>query len=164
VAQVPYVQSADDARAIDPESWERAGEMLLQDRIQRYKTGAVNYIKVVAPEGEPYVLPGKACYDAMMSFGRTAPNWRNQVTLESLEKIREFAPISMVHLMSPAALLLMPAENDELIPLGYVEAAYARTREPKSISVLPITHFEIYREPWLSKAADEAIDWYKQYL
>jgi len=29
---------------------------------------------------------------------------------------------------------------------------------------LPIGHFEIYREPWLSKSADAAINWFKQHL
>ena len=62
------------------------------------------------------------------------------------------------------ALLLIPAENDGLIPLQEVKATYERAREPKGITILPITHYQIYHEPWLSKAAGEAISWYNKYL
>jgi fermentation-respiration switch protein FrsA (DUF1100 family) len=86
------------------------------------------------------------------------------VTIESLEKVREFDPVSMVRLMTPTALLLIPAENDSLIPLDAIKATYKEAREPKAISILPIRHFEIYREPWLSKAADAAINWFEKHL
>ena len=42
--------------------------------------------------------------------------------------------------------------------------AYDRALEPKSLSVLPITHFEPYQDPWLSKAAGLAIEWFQDYL
>ncbi len=78
--------------------------------------------------------------------------------------MREFDPVSLVHLMTPTALLLIPGEKDNLVPISVVEATYERACEPKAISILPITHFEIYRDPWLSKAADLAIDWFKKNL
>ncbi len=132
------------------------GKILLQDRIKRYKTVVVNYMKVVAPEGEPCVLPGREAYERYMSNRQT--NWRNQVTLESLEKMREFDPVSMIHMMSPTALLFIAAEKDSFFPLDLVKAIYEKAREPKAIAVLPIKHFEAYSEPWLSKAANMAID------
>jgi fermentation-respiration switch protein FrsA (DUF1100 family) len=162
VAQVPSAVNPESRRAVNPKNWDSVGDLLLRDRIQRYQTGVVSYMKVVAPEGEPCVLPGKVCYDAMMSL--SSPSWRNEVTLESIEKMREFDPVSLVHLMAPTALLLIPAENDGLIPLEVVKDAYARASEPKFISILPITHFEIYRDPWLSRAVAEAINWYNKYL
>jgi len=140
------------------------GEFLLRDRIERYRTGAVNYMKVVAPEGEPCVLPGQEIYEEFMALVPPESTWRNQITLESLEKIREFDPVSLIHLMAPTALLLIPAEKDALLPIDAVKAAYQKAQEPKDIIVLSIKHFDIYREPWLSKAADAAIDWFKKYL
>ena len=62
-------------------------------------------MKVVAPEGEPCVFPDKDAYEWYMEFREFAPNWQNEVTLESLEKLREFDPVSLIHLMAPAALL-----------------------------------------------------------
>ncbi len=164
VAEVPFTLNPESGRAMDPEKWDSVGEFLLRDRIERYKTGVVNYMKIVAPEGEPCVLPGKLAYEGFMALKEIGPNWRNQVTLESLEKMREFDPISLIHLMAPTAVLLIPAENDGLIPLDAVKATYEKAREPKAISVLPISHFEIYREPWLSKAAGLATNWFEKYL
>ena len=164
VAQVASTISPENRRAMNPERWDSVGEFLLRDRIERYRTGAVNYMKVVAPEGEPCVLPGQETYEEFMALVPPESSWRNQITLESLEKIREFDPVSLIHLMAPTALLLIPAEKDALLPIDAVKAAYQKAQEPKDIIVLPIKHFDIYREPWLSKAADAAIDWFKKYL
>ena len=139
-------------------------KFLLQDRIERYKTGAVSYLKVVASEGEPCVLPGKETYEAYMASAETSPNWRNQVSVESLEQTQQFDPVSFVHWIAPTALLLIAAEKDNLTPVEAIREAYERAREPKALSVLPIRHFEIYDEPWLSKAASVAIDWFEKYL
>jgi fermentation-respiration switch protein FrsA (DUF1100 family) len=164
VAQVPSTLNPESRRAINPEKWDSAGDFLLQDRIERYKTGKVNYMKVVAPEGEPCVLPGKEAFEGYMAIKELGPNWRNQVTLESLEKIREFDPVGLIHLMEPTALLLIPAEKDGLIPVHLVKETYEKAREPKAILNLPISHFEIYYEPWLPKAANAAVEWFQKHI
>ena len=162
--QVPSTQNPESRRALDLERWDRVGELLIQDRMKRYKTGAVTYMKVVSPEGGSCVLPGQESYDEYMALTETAPNWRNEVTLESLEKMREFDPVSLIHLMAPTALLLIPGEKDSLIPIEAVKATHERAREPKAISLLPMTHYEAYREPWSTKAAKLAIDWFQKHL
>jgi len=82
------------------------------------------------------------------------------------EKMREFDPVSSIESMSPTALLLIPAEKESLIPsyMDAVKATYERAQPPKNMIVPPIRHFEMYREPWLSKSADVAINWFKQHL
>jgi len=162
VSEVPSAPSPEQRRARNPQGWDEMNEILIRDRIARYKTGVVNYMKVVAPEGEPCVLPGREAYEEFMAIKK--PNWRNQVSLESLEKIREFDPASMIHMMSPRALLLIVAEKDSFCPLDVVKAIYEKTLEPKAMSVLPVRHFETYCEPWLSKSANLAISWYKKHL
>jgi fermentation-respiration switch protein FrsA (DUF1100 family) len=164
VAQVPLAMNPESRRALDHEAWDRAGELLIQDRMERYRSGTVKYMKVVSPEGGSCALPGQEPYDEFMMLAKTAPSWRNEVSLESLEKMREFDPVSLIHMMAPTALLLIPGERDSLIPLEAVRATYERAREPKAISVLPVRHFEVYREPWLSKAADLAVDWFQKHL
>jgi dienelactone hydrolase len=164
VAQVPGAWTPEFRRAMDPERWERMTVFLQRDRIERYKTGAVNYFKVVAPGAEPCVLPGREYYEGYMTLTKNSPNWRNQVSVESLEKTREFDPVSMVQLMAPTALLLIAAEQDSHIPVEAVKAIYERAREPKALSVLPIAHFAIFTEPWLSTCARTAIDWFEKYL
>ena len=164
VAQVPSALNPESRRAKDPETWNHVGELLIKDRIERYKTGAVSYIKLVDLEGEPCVFPDKDAYDWYMEYCQFTPSWQNEVTLESLEKLREFDPVSLIHLMAPTALLLIPGKNDKLIPIKAVKEVYEKAREPKALSVLPISHFVIYQDPWLSKAADLAIDWFRKHL
>ena len=164
VAQVPSLIDPESRRMMDPVRWDSIGDFLLQDRIARYSSGAVNYMKVVAPEGEPCVLPGRENYDAFLEMAKIAPNWRNEVTLESLEKIREFNPVSSIHWIAPRPLLVIAAENDNLLPLEVVKSSFDNAGEPKKLIVLPILHFDIYADPWLSKAASAAIDWLNQYL
>jgi uncharacterized protein len=164
VAQVPSALNPESRREKDPETWDRVGDFLNQERIERYKTGNIKYMNVVAPEGEPCVFPDPDAYEWYMEYQEFAPNWQNNVTLESLEKLREFDPVSLIHLMSPTALMLIAGENDNLIPIQAVRDTFERAREPKSLSVLPITHFVPYKDPWLSKSANLAIDWYRKHL
>ena len=164
VAQVPSIIGPDTRRKMNPAKWENVGDILLQDRISRYSTNEINYIKVVAPEGEPCVLPGQESYDAMMGMAEEAPNWRNEITLESLEKIREFDPENLIHMIAPRALLIIAAQDDNLIPIDALNRAFERASEPKEMSIYPIKHFEIYMGEWRIKAINAAIEWYKNHL
>ena len=164
VAQVPNVASPATRHARSPERWERDGRAMIEDRIKRYRTGGVDYVKVVDDRGEACVIPGKAACDFFLGSQATAPNWQNRLTRESLEKMREFDPVGSITLMAPTALLLIAGERDELIPIEAVKGVYERAGEPKGLTTLPITHFEIYYEPWLSEAAAAATDWFKRYL
>ncbi len=164
VAQVPNVGTPRGRFERSPERWERDARMMADERTERYRTGIVEYVKIVSSDGEPCVIPGKSAYDFFMGSQAVAPNWRNQLTRESLEKTREFDPVGLIDLMSPTALMLIAGEKDELIALESVKKVFERAREPKELVVLPITHFEIYYEPWLSKAAEAAARWFTRYL
>lgn len=163
VAQVPSIMNAEARRAKDPDRWDAVGKMLIADRMSRYETGAVRTIPVVAPEGEPCLLPGQESLD-FFNAGGAAPNWRNEITLESLEKMREFDPVSLIHMLAPTALLIIAAETDSLIPLDALRAAFERAQEPKRMVVLPIGHFGVYQEPGLTTSIDEALNWYGAHL
>lgn len=164
VAQVPSIIGPESRRNMNPEKWDSIGEFLLQDRIARYSTGKINYMKVVSSVGEPCVLPGQENYDALMGMASVAPNWRNEITVESLEKIREFDPVSRIHMIAPRALLVIAAEKDNLIPLETVKVSFEKSSEPKGLITYPILHFDIYTDPWQTKAANAAIDWFKRHL
>ena len=164
VAQAPSVLSPSDRRDMNPEKWEQVGRFLSQDRVVRYKTGKVNCLKVVAPNDETCVLPGRESYENYMKLKQNAPTWRNQITLESLEKMREFDPVSSIHLMPPTALLMIPAEKDALLPFAVLKAAFDKAAEPKRLVSLPIGHFDIYEEPWRSQAIEHALAWYQEHL
>jgi hypothetical protein len=52
-------------------------------------------------------------------------------------------------MISSAKLLLLSAEQDTVIPIDVVKEVYQRAQELKKMMNLPISHFDIYREPWL---------------
>ena len=65
---------------------------------------------------------------------------------------------------SASASVAIAAADDSLIPLNAVSNAFDRVLKPKRMTILPIGHFEICVEPWLSQATDEAIEWYREHL
>jgi len=165
VAQVPSVLNYENRWAAAPGEEDPFARFLLQDRVVRYRTGAVSHLKVVAPEEEPCVFSGQEAYEAFMALGKNAPTWLNGVTLESLEKIREYDPTRYIHLIAPTPLLIIGVEQDSLIPATLVAEAYGRARNPKEMLMLPCRHFDVYGiEPWFSQAADAAAGWFGKYL
>jgi fermentation-respiration switch protein FrsA (DUF1100 family) len=94
----------------------------------------------------------------------STPTWRNEITVESLEKIGEFDPVSLIHMLAPTALLIIAAEKDSLIPLAALTKVVDRAAEPKRIAILPAGHFEVYSEPWFSTATNEAVIWFRTHL
>ena len=59
---------------------------------------------------------------------------------------------------------MIAAEQDTQVPLEAVKAVYERAREPKALALLPIAHFALHTEPWLSTSASTATDWFGKYL
>ena len=161
VAQAPSLMNAATRRSMDPARWEAVGAFLQADRIERYGTGVVRTLPVVAPDGEPCALPGRESRDFFAAASKATPTWRNEITVESLEQIREFDPVSLIHMLAPTALLVIAAGKDSLIPLAALTGAVDRAAEPKRIVVLPAGHFEVYDEPWFSTAMGEAIAWFR---
>ena len=165
VSQVHGGVSAWDSRQnrLGPEALNLVLETLKLDRIQRQKTGAVNYMPVVAPEGEPAALPGSEAYHWFTEL--EAPNWRNEVTIESLEKSLEYDLAMPLQRISPTPLLMVLAEYDSILPIDLAKESFQRAGEPKAMTILPCGHFEVYgTEPWFSKAAGLAVDWFRRHL
>ncbi len=125
----------------------------------------MNYVKVVGLAGELAALGALGAYEAMMKYASGAPNWVNQVTLESLENYVEYVPTANIELISPTPLLMVLAEQDSLIPVELARAAFDRAGEPKKLELIPCGHFEVYvTEPWFSKAVNSMAEWYTKYL
>ena len=135
------------------------------DRDNRFDGMASSSVKVVAPEGELSALSVPEAHDAMVRQATHAPEWLNAVTLESLEDYVQYAPTASIELISPTPLLMVVAEADSLIPVDLTKAAYDRAGEPKRLHLAPCGHFDIYeKEPWLSAALEEMVDWFQTYL
>jgi fermentation-respiration switch protein FrsA (DUF1100 family) len=167
VAQVPLVNGWQNAqRLMRPDVFDEFLAALAQDRAQRYTEGTGASVPVVAPEGEPSALPTPESYEWFTHAGETiAPNWRNEVSLESMEAFLEYNPAGSIHLISPTPLLIVVAEKDTLTPTDLAIEAYERALEPKSLVILEgAKHFDAYTEPGLSQSALPVVEWFERHL
>ena len=162
--QVPLVDGWTNFQAIVPRA---AGAGMLKfleaDRIERFKSGKVNYLPVVAEDNNA-VLNTSDSYKWFTETGKTkAPRWENKVTVESIEKFIEYSPATYIARIAPTPFLMMVAENDILTPTDVAINAFENAREPKKLVILPGGHFDAYINGF-GQSSGNAIAWYKQYL
>lgn len=73
------------------------------------------------------------------------PQWRPEVSFESLTDLFEFRPEAVVAQISPRAVMFVAPELDELIAQGELSSAFARAGEPKRFVTLKgVKHHEVY--------------------
>src|SRR5213078_3871041 len=124
--QVPLVNGIENARRLlRADVLAQFIEVLAEDRKQRYTQGSGGSVPVVAPEGEPCALPSPDSYEWFTKTGETrAPNWVNQVSLESMDKCLEYNPAANLALISPSRVVMVVASIDTLTPTDLALTAY----------------------------------------
>lgn len=162
VAQVPTINA--NYQNLSAEAQARRSAFYARNRMEEYKKGTVNYYPVVALEGQPACLTQKEAYEFFTEAAKQAPNWRNQITMESLDIYKEFAPATFIHLISPTPLLMIIGSEDILTHTKNEIEAFDRAGEPKKLVILQGGHFDFYRDPGFSEASTEAVKWFEQYL
>jgi hypothetical protein len=167
VAQVPAVSGFVVAqRSNTPLELEGISMMLSQDRIQRYETGEMNYLPLVAPPGQPCFFPSSN--EAREFFedaqGASEGRFKNRITLESLERLRYFEPAVRIDAIAPTPLRMILAKKDFLVPTDIALAAYARAHEPKSLVFLEGGHLGKSEGDDFEAASAAARDWFVQWL
>ncbi|NMO02644.1 alpha/beta hydrolase [Gordonia sp. TBRC 11910] len=135
------------------------------DRLARFNGDAPATVPVVDENPlAPSALPTADSYQWFTHSGSTiAPNWRNEVTLRSVEMFGEYVPADFVEYISPTPLLMLPAVDDVLTPTDLAIETYERARAPKRIEILPGGHFDIYTDGFAQSSA-LACDWFVKYL
>ena len=92
------------------------------------------------------------------------PHMRCLLSWQTWEKTLEYRPLDVVDKITPRALLLIAAEHDTICPPAGYQALYERAGEPKKLIRLPISHYEIYVDPWFDESAKQAVAWFTAYL
>jgi len=90
----------------------RDGARLKRRRGLRIVTGKVACFPVVAPEGQPAVMPQPETCQWVTMAGKRAPRWENRVSVESLESGTYYDPTAFMHLISPTSLLMIMRHFD----------------------------------------------------
>jgi fermentation-respiration switch protein FrsA (DUF1100 family) len=112
----------------------------------------------------PSMLPTADSYRWFTETARArAPNWRNEVTLRSVEMASEYEPGLYIRHVSPTPLLLIVDTADVLAPADLALDAYERALQPKKLVLLNGGHFAAYIEDFAT-ASTAARDWFVQHL
>ncbi|HEY2223267.1 hypothetical protein [Actinomycetospora sp.] len=166
VSQVPLVDGYENIRSLVRSDFIGGfQDTFNDDRDARYRGEAP--VLVPAVNKDPLGPAAMPTPDSYQWFTETheerAPSWRNEITLRSVEMLREYSPDSIVERISPTPLLLLVAENDVLTPTELALATYQKAREPKKLVMLPGGHFDAYVKGFDASMVP-ARDWFLEHL
>jgi fermentation-respiration switch protein FrsA (DUF1100 family) len=166
VAQVPLTYGFESARRlIRGDMWAGLRAAFDADRAARARGEAGATMPVTAPEGQPCALPTADTYEFFTRFEKEhETNWKNFVTLHSIELFTEYEPADYIARIAPTPLMVVVASGDHLTPFDLTARAYEAALEPKKLVILPGGHFEAYTgEPFKISSAAQS-DWFKRHL
>ena len=166
VAQVPLISGYDNVRALVRSDFiDGFREQFDADRLARFQGKEPAMVPVVAENPfDPSALPTPDSWQWFTETGKNrAPNWKNEVTLRTVEMLGEYNPVDYIAQISPTPLLLLPARNDVLTPSAFAIGAYEQAREPKKLVILPGGHFDAYVKGF-DASSEPALAWFREHL
>ncbi|QBJ96823.1 alpha/beta hydrolase [Rhodococcus sp. ABRD24] len=165
VSQVPTISGYEAGLRRMPR--EQAAEFhrrLEQDREARHAGAAPQLMQTVSDDPQvPAAYPQRDSYEYMSTEGARCPEWRNEVTLRSLELARQYEPGVFVQRIGPTPLLMVVADDDGLTPTDLQQDAYNRAHHPKELLLLPGGHYSVYTDHF-HRTSTAAADWFRRYL
>jgi fermentation-respiration switch protein FrsA (DUF1100 family) len=167
VSQVPFISGLGMlSQAIRPDFVAHVRHNLDGDRLHRFTGGDPTLFPIVDADPTAQVAMPQA--DAFEWFSKTAadraPNWKNELTVRSLELVTEYEPGSYIRRIAPTPLLMIVAAEDTVAPFQYALDAYEQAREPKQIRVIAGGHFDAYTGPGFEECASAAREHFVQHL
>ena len=138
-------------------------QQLIDERERLYAGAAPLTMPVVGAAGAAAALPGDEAWEWFQLAAKTAPTWKNEITLRSMERLLEYAPGRYIDRIAPTALLMIVAERD-FLPVDIASRAFAYAGEPKRLCMLPVGHFAPYEPPHFATASREAVEWFRRHL
>jgi uncharacterized protein len=136
-----------------------------QDRAARYRGEPPAMVPVVDPDPmATSALPTPDSWEWFSETGKSrAPEWKNEVTLRTVEMLMEYEPSAYLERISPTPLLMVVAAGDHLTPADLALEAFQQAREPKKLVLLPGGHFDAYVKDF-DAASGAARDWFLEHL
>ncbi len=166
VSQVPLISGYENIRSLVRSDFiDHFREQFDAERLSRFQGNPPTMVPVVAEDPmAPSALPTPDSWQWFTETGAgRAPNWKNEVTMRTLEALGEYNPVDYIDKISPTPLLLLPARNDVLTPTRLAIAAYAKALEPKKLELLPGGHFDAYVKGF-EASSSPALDWFTTHL
>ncbi len=165
VSQVPTISGSESsARRVSPNDVPALLNSFYKDRKLRMQDEEPTRRKIVPEfEGDEGIYSDKDSVDWYLSGGELSPNWRNDVTIRSIELSRSYNPGNFISLISPTPLLLLVAGDDTVTPTDLAVDAFEEAKEPKKLKIMDGHHFTPYLEQF-EMYSNEAISWFKEHL
>ena len=139
------------------------------DRKTRFETGVSGRIPLVGmdfPAAITMDARGAAQYMKIQEQTDRPPmQGTPDLSLESIEKIIEFAPDAFIHHIAPRPLMIIAAGGwDMMHPIDQIQESFAKAGAPKQLVALPCEGNEVYVPPALDQLFEHAIGWYRAHL
>ena len=165
VAQVPTISGWKAARqrtsAKDLQAQQRWFE---EDREERFRGEQAQTIPMISPDPNAAVAyPGADSYEYMGGQAEICGNWKNEVTVRSLELARSYEPGAYITRIAPTPLLMIVADSDVTTPANLQQEAYQRAHHPKRLLLVPGGHYSVYTDHF-AQTRQAATDWFSQHL
>ena len=168
VGQMPIVHGRRWLRSLRTAGqWEDLLAKLEEDRQRRFETGAGARVLLSGPVDEFSAMPtaDTDLAEHFVTLKRTFPTWREDVTLESIERVLEFDPTGLIDQIAPRATCIVTAAGLDLVhPIDQVLEAYARCHQPKRLALLPYDGLDLRFDPGWSEALNHAVQWFGRCL
>jgi fermentation-respiration switch protein FrsA (DUF1100 family) len=134
-----------------------------EDRARRMKGDAPAMRPLIGEASENPLYPSGETRDYFLSATKNAPNWRNEVTLRSMEYARGYEPGIYVPYISPTPLQMIIGLTDAITCTDLQLEAYNHALEPKKLVLLSGGHFAPYVEEF-ERSSSAARDWFAGHL
>jgi uncharacterized protein len=164
VAQVPTISGRlSGLRRVPMDKVDALTQAFAEDRIRRMQGEPPAMRSIVGDVAENPLYPSGEAREYFTTATQDAANWRNEVTLRSMEFARAYEPGVYVPYISPTPLLMIVGLKDSITCTDLQLEAYNRALEPKKLVLLSGGHFAPY-EAEFELAASAARDWFGSHL
>ena len=170
VAAVPMISGYQTIRRrYRPLDWQALQNRFAEDARHRFAGQAPTMVPTVIATNELASHPDKTAHDFFT--GAAAPadqkwrfkNWKNEITLKSIEMYSQYEPTTYIKRVSPTPLLIIVADNDTISQTDLQLQAYEDALHPKQLMLMKGDHFCPYVEQF-GAASRTSTEWFKTHL
>lgn len=162
--QVPTISGRHSGlRRVPMDKMDALTQAFAEDRVRRMKGEPPAMRPIVGEISENPLYPSGEAREYFSTATKGAANWRNKVTLRSMEFARAYEPGIYVPYISPTPLLMIVGLKDSITCTDLQLEAYNRALEPKKLVLLSGGHFAPYEQEF-DLAGSAARDWFVSHL
>lgn len=147
VSQVPLISGFRNIERLNTaEGYSGLLAALDAEREARHRGEDGVVLPVCANDETPCAFPGLTTYDYFHHYvdRGASPNWRNEVTLRSIDLALAYDVTPYLSRIAPTPLLMIVTDDDTTTPTDLALEAFALAREPKELTVVHGHHYTVY--------------------